>query len=103
MDVRIQNGALGGMAGTDAKRTEGAPSTNPPLAEIGQRLQAQSDRIEVSAISEAIVAAGNAIEALRAGRVKALSGLVGSGNYHVPSEKLADAMVSTALDVKAAK
>ena len=98
MNVRIQNGHIGGLEGTEAKRAESTSPASPHATGAGGRLAAaQTDKVEISAISDAIAAAGDAIEAERVGRVRALSALVHNDGYQVPAEKLADAIVTVAL------
>ena len=103
MNVRIQNGHPGALESAEAKRTESTTPASTPTAGVRERLVAQGDHVEISAISDAIAAAGDAIEAQRAGRVKALSAVVYNGSYQVPAEKLADAIVTVALDANGSK
>jgi anti-sigma28 factor (negative regulator of flagellin synthesis) len=103
MNVRIQNGQIGGLEGTEAKRTQSTSPASPLTTGAGNRLAAEGDQVEISAISDAISAAADVIEAQRAGRVKALSALVHNGGYQVPAAKLADAIVTVALDANGSK
>ncbi len=99
MSVRVQTSGLAGSAAAETKRAE-------PLLELPARQGSEArptlgsdDHIELSSLSAAISAAGDAHKAQRADRIRAVGALYQTGQYQVDSSKLANAIVSEALSV----
>lgn len=102
MSTRVQNDGGLGQAQLQTGRTEG----KSPVAK-GQSHAASAyapsgvDSVQISSLSEKIAAAGSSGETERASRVRQLSALYASGQYHVDSRKVSQSIVEAALGTAA--
>lgn len=104
MSIRIYND---GLAGTSASQTE--RTQEPAIGSSSASRQGTGptnnggDHVAISSLSESIATANRSDEAQQAARVRQLSALYQSGQYHVDSLKLSRTMVKQALNTGGAE
>ena len=98
MSIRIQNESLAGAAAPGAGRTDEISNPSGSSSQFtvkpGHRA---GDSVDISSLSQNVVAAGIAQDAHQTGRIKQLTALYRSGQYSVDAAQVSRAMVSQAL------
>src|SRR5579863_6961449 len=99
MSIRIQNDGLSGTSASQLERAQGpAIGSGSTLKPGGGLSSGGGDHVSISSLSESIAAASHADEVQQSSRIRQLSALYQSGQYHVDSLQLSRTLVSQALD-----
>lgn len=97
MSIRIQNDSLAGTAPSGVGRADeishAASSSNVSASRSGNR----TDSVDISSLSQSVVAASTSQQAQQASRIQHLSALYRSGQYGVDSTDVSRAIISQAL------
>ncbi len=97
MSISIHNDSLTGATAPAARADEvSRPASSSSQYANGSQSRA-GDSVDISSLSQSVAAASSAQDSQQAGRVKQLTALYQSGQYHIDSAQISRAMVSQAL------